>query len=96
MGFYLSLKGKVYVTRGSFWEDFNIFEILGEAGDINNSTSMPNYQDGPYHDLVKYVNTVLSAWTEVWTISCPSRASIMAPEGRDQGDFSDSGWAGDM
>ena len=57
---------------------------------------MRNYRDGPSIDLGVYVNMVFSAWTEVWTISCPSRASIMAPEGRDLGDFSDSGWAGDM
>ena len=46
------------------------FKILGGAGDINNSTSMPNYLDGPYGDLGRCVNKVLSAWTEVWEAAC--------------------------
>ena len=40
---------------------FNIFQMLGGAGDINNSTSTPNYCDAPYGDLDVYVNKVLSA-----------------------------------
>ena len=44
-----------------------IFEILGGAGDINNSISTANYRDGPYGDLVPGVNKGFSAWTEVWT-----------------------------
>ena len=39
---------------------FEIFEILGEAGDINNLTSMPNYGDKPYRDLGICVNKFLS------------------------------------
>ena len=30
-------------SRRSFWADFAIFEILGGAGDINNSISTANY-----------------------------------------------------
>jgi len=74
-----SLKGEGFCSRGSFRADFNIFEILGEAGDINNSTSMPNYRDGPYGDLGVCVNKVHSAWTEVWTATCcpkPTKSSI--------------------
>jgi len=41
------------------------FEILGGVGDINNSTSMSNYRDGPYRDLGMCVNKILSAWTKV-------------------------------
>ena len=66
------------------------FQKIGQdfrAGDINNSISMPNHQYGPYSDLGTYVNKVLSAWTEVWTGAWPSRASIMAPGGRDLDDF---------
>ena len=47
--------------------DFRVFEILGGAGDISNSISMPNYCDGPYIPLLLCANKVLSAWTEVWT-----------------------------
>ena len=72
---------------------FEIFEILGGAGDINNSTSMTNYCNGPHGDLGVYVDKVLSAWTEVWTGTWPSRASIMAPGCRDLGRFL-SFWAG--
>ena len=50
---------------------FEIFEILGGAGDIHNSTSMHYYCDGPYGDLGIYVNKVLSAWTEVWSGTWP-------------------------
>ena len=82
-----SLKVVYYTFRGSFWADFAIFEILGGAGDINNSISMPNYCDGPFSDLGKCVNKVRSAWTEVWTGNWPSRASIISPGGRDLDDF---------
>ena len=33
---------------GRSWQIFVIFEILGGAGDINNSTSVANYCNGPY------------------------------------------------
>ena len=36
-------EGQGFGSRGSFWADFEIFEILGGAGDIYNSISMPNY-----------------------------------------------------
>ena len=49
--------------------------ILGGAGDIYNSTSMPNYCDGPYIHLGVYINKVLSAWTKVWSSTWPSTAS---------------------
>jgi len=76
-----------WLPRVAIWADFDVFHILGEVADINNSTSMPNYCDGPHLDLGVCVNKVLSAWTEVWTGSWPSRASIMAPGGRDLGGF---------
>ena len=65
MVWYLSRKGVYHGPRGSFWADFDIFEILGDAGDINKSTSMLNYRNGLHGDLGMYVNKVLSAWTEV-------------------------------
>ena len=73
-------------SRGSFWADFAIFKILGEAGDINNSTSMTNYCNGPYIPLLLCANKVSSAWSQVWTIPWTSKASIFAPGGRDLGD----------
>ncbi len=81
------LQGEGFGSRGSFWADFSIFEILGGAGDVNNSISMPNYCDGPYIPLPLCASKVLSAWTEVWTGTWPSRAKVLAPEGRDLGDF---------
>ena len=62
---------------------FEIFEILGGAGDVNNSISIPNYRNGLFSDLGKCVNKVLSAWADVWSATCPSSASIIAAEGRD-------------
>ena len=52
------------------------YEILSRAGDIYNSTSMPNYCDGPYIHLGVYVNEVPSAWTEVWSDSYRSGQGI--------------------
>ena len=63
----------------AIWADFEIFEILGEACDIYNSISMPNYCDGPYIYLGLYVNKVLSAWTEVWPGSYRSKARFWLP-----------------
>ena len=37
--------------------------------------------------LWTYPNKIFSAWTEVWTGPCPSRASIRASGGRDLDDF---------
>ena len=50
---------------------------------------MPNYCDVPYGDLVLYVTKVLCAWTEVWSGSYRSRASIIAPGGCDVAEFCD-------
>ena len=58
---------------------FEIVEILGGAGDIHNSISMPNYCDGPYIHLGLYVGKVLSAWTEDWSGSYRSRARYWLP-----------------
>ena len=55
---------------------------------------MSNYCNGPYIHLGVYINKVLSAWTEVWSGTWPSTASITAPEGLD--DFSISGRPGDI
>ena len=77
----------LWLPRVAIWADFNIFQILSKAGDINNSISMPNYCDEPYGDLAICVSKVRSAWTEVWSGSYRSRSSIMAPGGRDLGRF---------
>ena len=68
--------GVYYGSRGvAIWADFELFEIVGGAGDINISISMPNYCDEPYGDLVMYITKVLSAWTEVWGTACCSKAA---------------------
>ena len=72
-------QGQGFGSRGSIWADFEIFEILGGAGDIYNSTTIPNYCDGPYIHLGVYVNEVPSAWTEVWSGSYRSRARFWFP-----------------
>ena len=56
--------GLLCLPRVAFWTDF---EILGEAGDKNNLTSMPNYCDEPYRNFGIYAKKVSSAWTEVWS-----------------------------
>ena len=80
-------QGQGFGSRGSFWADFVIFEIQGGAGDVYNSISTPYCRDEAYGDLAVYVNKVLSAWTEVWSGCYRARSSIMAPGGRDLGDF---------
>ena len=66
---------------------FEIFEILGGAGDIHNSTSVPNYRSEAYGGLGNYVKKDPSAWTEVWSGPWPSTAPLTAHRGRDVGDF---------
>ena len=75
--------------KGRSGQIFEIFQILGETGDINNSISMPNYCDGPYCDLGMYVDKVLSAWNELCTCAWPSRSSILAPGVAFWADFRD-------
>ena len=82
-----SLKGKVLGPGGRDLGRFRDSGVSGRAGDIYNSTSTPNYCDEPYGDISAYVNDILSAWTEVWSISWPSTAPITAPGGRDLGGF---------
>ena len=72
-------QGQGIGSRGSDLGRFRDFEILGGAGDIYNSTSMPTYCDGPYIHLGVYVNEVPSAWTEVWSDSYRSRARYWLP-----------------
>ena len=67
---------------------FEIFEILGGAGDINNSISTANYCNGPYIRLLPCANKVFSAWTEVWTGTCRSSRRFWFPEVAIWADFS--------
>ena len=75
-GMVLVAQVKGFASRRSFWADFRDFEILGAAGDINNSISMPNYWYGLLSDLLLYTIEDYSAWTEVWSGSYRARASI--------------------
>ena len=47
-----------YGSRGSRFRRF--FEILGGAGDVNTSISMPNYCNGPYIPLLPCANKVIA------------------------------------
>ena len=38
-----SRKGVCHGAKESFWTDFDHFQILGGAGVMNNSISIPNY-----------------------------------------------------
>ena len=60
-GLVLVAQVKGFGSRGSFWADFDIFEILGEAGDINSLRSMRKYCNGLSLDLGLYVNKLSSA-----------------------------------
>ena len=75
---------------------FEIFEILGGAGDVNNSIRMANYCNGPYILLLLCATKVFSAWAEVRTGTCPSSKRFWFPEVRDLNRFSRflSFWAG--
>ena len=68
---------------------FEIFEILGGAGDVNNSISMSNYCNGPYIHLLPCANKVSGAWTEVWLGTCPSSRRFWFPEVAIWTDFRD-------
>ena len=70
--------------------NWTIFEILGEAGDMNNSTSMRNYRDGPYIPLLPCTHKGFSAWAEVWTGTCRSSKRFWFPEVAIWADFRDS------
>ena len=59
-------RSSIIPSGGRSGQIFEIFVILGGAGDINNSISMPNYCDGPYILLLPYVSKDLSAWAKVW------------------------------
>ena len=77
----MSLKQKVLVPGGrDLGGFFEIFEILGGAGDMNNSISMPNYCDGPHIRLLRYPRQISSAWTEVWTGTCRSSRRFWFPD----------------
>ena len=58
---------------------------------VNVSTCLKSF-----HFLCTYPGKVFSAWAEVWSMSWPSTASIMAPGGRDLGNFRVSGRADDI
>ena len=78
-GLVVIAQGKGFGSRGPIWADFEIFEILGGAGDIYNSISMSNYCDRPYIHLGRDVNKVLSAWTEVSIATWPSTERFWLP-----------------
>ena len=85
----MSLKLKVLVPGGSrSGQIFENFEILGGAGDINNSISMLNYSYEPYICLLLCTNKDASAWTEVRTGTCPSSRRFWFPEVHDLDGFS--------
>ena len=50
-GLILDDQQRLLCSRGSFWADFAIFEILGGAVDTNISPIMPIYCDGLNSDL---------------------------------------------
>ena len=81
----------IMAPGGRSGQIFEIFEILGGAGDINNSISMLNYCNEPLSDLGGHVNKVLSAWTEVWSGTCRSSRRFCFPEVVILTDFCDSG-----
>ena len=73
---------------------FEIFVILGGAGDINNSISMPNHCNGPFSNLLPCANKVRSAWTEVGSATCRSSKRFCFPEVAIWTDFRDFGDSG--
>ena len=85
-------QGQGFGSRGSFWADFKLIEILGGAGDIYIYIYIYIYitryvcptteMDHILTLVYMYVNKVPIAWAEVWYGSYRARSSIMAP-----GDF---------
>ena len=88
-GMVLVAQVKGFASRRSFWADFRDFEILGAAGDINNSISMPNYWYGLLSDLLLCANKDPRAWTAVWNGTCRSSKRFWFPEVHDLVDFRD-------
>ena len=67
--------------------DWAIFEFLGglviySSCQVEQTTYLKSF-----HFLCTYSHKVFSAWAEVWTGTWPSTAPIIAPGGRDLGDF---------
>ena len=74
----------------------SIFEFLGGLVIYSSYQVQQITYLKSFHFLFTYPRKVFSAWTEVWTGAWPSTAPIMAPGGRDLGDFGDPGRAGDI
>ena len=92
----MSLKQKVLLPGGRrSGQIFEIFVILGGAGDIKNSISTANCCDGPCIRLLPYPRKVFSAWTQVSSGTCRSSRRFYFPEvvvlDRFFEDFSDPG-----
>ena len=58
---------------------FEFLEMLGEAGDKNKLESMANYCDEAYIHYGRYAIKLRSAWAEVWSGDCRSRARFLLP-----------------
>jgi hypothetical protein len=84
-GLVLGIQGKVLWLPGvAVWA---IFEFLGGRVTYSSYQVKPTTRIFLYRHLWVYIKKDSSAWTEVWSISWPSRASITAPGGRGLGDF---------
>ena len=70
--------------RVAIW---TIFEILGGLMISTTRQVQPTSCLKLFCFLCTYPRKVFSAWAEVWVPTLPSTASIMAPGGRDLGDF---------
>ena len=77
-------------------EFFEIFEVLGGLAMYGSYQVTTTTCLKPSHFLCIYPHKVFSACAEVRTGTWPSTVSIMAPGGRDLGDFRVSGRAGDI
>ena len=74
----------LWLPKVAIW---TIFEFLSRPMIYSSHQMKPSTRIKPYRHLWVYTEKGSSAWTEVWSGTWPSRASIMAPGGRDLADF---------
>ena len=84
-GVFLGPQRRLLRLQGvAIWE---VFEFLGGLVIYHSHHVNTNPEIKPYRYLCTYPSKDSSAWTEVWSIAWPSKASIIAPGGRNLGGF---------
>ena len=76
--------------------EWDVFEFLRGLVMYSSYQVKPTTEIESYHYLGIYATKVSSAWTDDWSCTWPSTASITALGGREWDDFGGSGRPGDI